>query len=479
MKRWKCLLVLIVAVVCAGASALHAQRRAPRPVMGPTKGTAPSAGVVSIGEAKGVRRLQLLDKRVTLEGFYFNESVPMLVEDMDLTLRNAPLPPGSYVVLSGPAPEGVSPGDRIQVQGSLRQPGRRHPTWMQSEKAVLDLGAGAEATVLARATKPRKAASPTRIETAPPPRAMSARSRALPKPGPPSKYALLICGGEGENYHWRFRYSIEMIRMYNFLRDHGYTPSSIVVLYGNGADLHASVQCDGPATRAGISEAFDRLADVMTEEQSLFIMTVGPGGGFYQAQQGDPDDTPSGVWGGVLDEDGDEAHEWTMENVYHQDLNGDGDTLDRVGFDEVLFLAGGESITDDEFASEVSKITSYGKMIFLMGQGFAGGFCHDLAGPNRIIMTACAEKQCAWALHGEPMSEFMLQYLRALREVHLPAALLGLPPSVATAFNSAYRADRIRPLETPTYDDDGAPPPHTGQVGEDTAEGALGFSTRL
>lgn len=107
MKRWKCLLVLIVAVVCAGASALYAQRRAPRPVVRPTKGTAPSAGVVSIGEAKGVRRLQLLDKRVTVEGFYFNESVPMLVEDMDLTLRNAPLPPGSYVALSGPAPEGV------------------------------------------------------------------------------------------------------------------------------------------------------------------------------------------------------------------------------------------------------------------------------------------------------------------------------------------------------------------------------------
>jgi hypothetical protein len=478
MKRWKCLLVLIVAVVCAGASALHAQRRAPRPVMGPTKGTAPSAGVVSIGEAKGVRRLQLLDKRVTLEGFYFNESVPMLVEDMDLTLRNAPLPPGSYVVLSGPAPEGVSLGDKIQIQGSLRQPGGMHPTWMQSEKAVLDLGAGAKATVLARPTGLRGVAPPTRTGIAPPPRAMSARSRTSPEPGPPHKYALLICGG-GRSYEWRLRYSEEMIGMYSFLRDHGYTSSSIVVLYRNGVGPHPSVQCDGPATREGISEAFDRLADVMTEEQSLFIMTMGPGGGFYQAQQGNPDDCPSGVYGGVLDQDGDEAHEWTVENVYHQDLNGDGDTLDRVSFDEVLFLAGGETITDDEFASEVSKITSYRKMIFLMGQSFAGGFCHDLAGPNRIIMTACAEKQFAWARDRAPMSEFVFQYLRALREEHLPAFLRFSPPSVAAAFNNAYRADRIRPLETPTYEGDGTPPPHTGQVGEDTPEGALGFSTEL
>jgi len=229
------------------------------------------------------------------------------------------------------------------------------------------------------------------------------------------------------------------------------------------------VQCDGPATREGVSEAFDRLADVMTEEKSLFIMTTGPGGGFYEAQHGDPEEDPSGVYGGVLDEDGDETHEWTVENVYHQDLNGDGDTLDRVGFDEVLCLAGEETITDDEFASEVSKITSYRKMIFLMNQSFAGGFCHDLAGPNRIIMTACAEKQFAWALHGEPMSEFVFQYLRAL-----PGSL-----SVAGAFNRAYSADRLRPLETPTYEDNGTPPPHTGRVGEDTAEGALGFSTEL
>lgn len=473
MKRWKCLLVLIVAVVCAGASALYAQRRAPRPVMGPTKGMAPSAEGVSIGEAKGVRRLQLLDKRVTLEGFYFNESIPMLVEDMDLTLRNAPLPPGSYVVLSGPAPEGVSLGDKIQIQGSLRQPGGRHPTWMQSEKAVLDLAAGAKATVLARPTGLRGVAPPTRTGIAPPPRAMSARSGDLPR-----KYALLICGG-GRSSEWRWRYTREMIEMYNFLRDHGYSSGSIVVLYRNGDDPYPSWRADGPATREGISEAFDQLADVMTEEQSLFIMTIGPGGGFYQAQQGDPDDYPSGVYGGVLDEDGDEAHEWTVENVYHQDLNGDGDTLDRVGFDEVLFLEGGESMTDDEFASEVSKITSYRKMIFLMGQSFAGGFCHDLAGPNRIIMTACAEKQFAWAKRGTGMSEFVFQYLRALREEHLPAFLRGSPPSVAGAFNKAYGADRMRPLETPTYDDDGTPPPHTGQVGEDTAEGALGSSTRL
>ena len=184
----------------------------------------------------------------------------------------------------------------------------------------------------------------------------------------------------------------------------------------------------------------------------------------------------------MIDANNDETLDAISESAINVDLNGDGDKNDTVKVDE-SFSLWYQSITDDEFAAEVNKITSYRKMIVQMKQCFSGGFVEDLTAPNRIVMSSCAPTQLSWSHTSGSYGEFTYHYF---------AALTGNKPdgsgsvnadsngnakvSILEAYNYA-RSHDTRP-EMPYYEDNGVRPPQSG-VMPGGGEGALGAATNL
>jgi hypothetical protein len=161
-------------------------------------------------------------------------------------------------------------------------------------------------------------------------------------------------------------------------------------------------------------------------------------------------------------------------------MNSDGDKTDTFSIDETLCLWG-EQMTDDEFAADVNKITKYSKMIIQMEQCFSGGFVSDLAGPNRVIMSACGDTECSWAKAPTyEWNEFTFAYLGAWTGTTPAGSTVDADTngdnstSMMECFNFA-RANDNEP-ETPMYEDDGQRPGHSGQM-PSGGEGTLGGNT--
>jgi hypothetical protein len=358
---------------------------------------------VTVSAARGTARAQLLGKPLNVRGFYLSEPAPMLIRNRALGCANTLLPPESYLLLTGDAPAGAQDGDEVSLAGVLREPGASATGRLRGQSAVLELATGASATVLGRVSTQvaRPAASRQAGYDA------TMRMMAAGRPGAEpvahrAKYAIIISAGDSNSMQWRGRYVREIAAVHQMYRQRGYAEDAIFILTGS-AEEHGEVLGQVRACTLGAVELlFDQLAAVMTSGCLLSVYITGSGGGFYDQQMGE--ETPSGCYGGVLDEDGDEDHEWTLERLCHQDLNGDGDQSDRVAYDEIVGLAGDEVLTDDALARNVAKITHYARMVFFLQSSFSGGFSKDLAGTNRIILTACAEKQWAWAT--SPAAQF-------------------------------------------------------------------------
>ncbi len=423
--------------------------------------------VPTIRQIKGPERLQLLGKQVTLEGFYYDGSVPMLIDNFERTQLDMLLPPDSYVLLAGPRPRGVKSGDKIRIRGVLQQPGGQDPQYMQEELIILRTAGPTSATILQRATlAPVRRWPLLRVKP------WVVGTLLLPR-----KYAVLIAGGYNPaNNH--SRYWNDLKTMYNILKSKGYTDENIYVIYANGVPRDSSMPVDYSATKAHISAVFDELAAKMKSTDSLYVMINDHGGGFLANSIGG---YSPGIYSASIDTNGDEADS-ISESAYHRDFNGDGDTNDVLKVDET-FLLWYDRITDDEFAAEVNKITKYSKMIFQMKQCFSGGFVRDLTAPKRIVMSSSAETQVSWSYTGGGFGEFTFYYFAALTgnkpdgsgTVNADANGNG-KVSIVEAYNYA-RSHDARP-ETPWYEDNGTVPHHTGNM-PSGGDGALGLATHL
>lgn len=73
----------------------------------------------------------------------------------------------------------------------------------------------------------------------------------------------------------------------------------------------------------------------------------------------------------------------------------------------------GESIRDDEFATEINKITAK-DICIVMEQCYSGGFIDDLAGQNRVIMTACAYNETSCGMGYYTYDEFVFDWITAI-----------------------------------------------------------------
>jgi hypothetical protein len=71
---------------------------------------------------------------------------------------------------------------------------------------------------------------------------------------------------------------------------------------------------------------------------------------------------------------------------------------------------------DREFARLINDFLKFKYLIVCMGQCYAGGFIDDLAGNNRVIVTACRHDEPSWACDTEgDYDEFLYHWTAAVR----------------------------------------------------------------
>lgn len=190
---------------------------------------------------------------------------------------------------------------------------------------------------------------------------------------PGHKFAVLIGGGSASrNGNWP-RYWNDISFLYRVLKNkYGYKEDNIYVLFTDGRDpgidtfmgWSYNIDLDGDgipdidfsATKDKLHAVFDELSARMQAEDLLFVFTTGHG------DQPDPENNPTG----------------SRLGLWNDDL-----------------------ITDAEFAAEVNKITEYDTMVFVMEQCNGGGFADDLAGPNRIFLSAAAYDKPSYAMYSD------------------------------------------------------------------------------
>ncbi|MFC5047656.1 T9SS type A sorting domain-containing protein [Aquimarina hainanensis] len=241
-----------------------------------------------------------------------------------------------------------------------------------------------------------------------------------------NKYAVIISGGwnQGNNH---VRYWNDCSFVYKTLvNKYGYADANIYTLMSdgtnpaadisNGTNSNPDLDGDGDndiqfsATHANITSVFNTLSGILDEDDELFIFTTDHGGV---------------------------------------------DTSGATAWDTLLYLWG-ETINDDEFATEVNKVNA-GKISIVMEQCNSGGFIDDLSGPNRVIATAARHDELSWAGPTINTDEFVYYWTSAVNEAFPSGVFVGSDVNadgVVTkreAFDYAETQDS-RP-ETPQFDE--------------------------
>jgi len=380
--------------------------------------------------------LQQLNQNIQVEGFFYDGSIPMVVENMDIVRMDKPMPPDKFIPIVGPTPTGMKWGTKIKVQGLIQRPTSGDPHVVQGQSLILRISGAAQIQVL---QPPVQLYNPLRQVV------ISSRFPGSITVFRQDKFAVLIAGGyDSANSH--LRYWHDLTAMYNILKNAGYKPANIYVIYADGVGWGGStaIPVNYSATKANIATVFTLLAGKMDSLDTLYIMTNDHGGG----GSGDPS--------------GDET-------VTHTD--------------EVLWLWNAVGMTDDEFAAQMNKITAYNKIIMQMKQCFSGGYLDDTTKPNRILMSSCSPTQISYGRAANDYGEFTFWYFSALTgnkpdgsgAVNADANNDG-KVSIMEAWNFA-RAHDTAP-EMPFYEDNGVKPAHSGAMPAG-GEGVLGAATFL
>jgi len=370
--------------------------------------------------------LKAFDKVTTVEGFYYDGSIPMLVDDINRVAQNKIMPDGSYVPLDRKLTS-VRAGDRVSLVGKLVKPTARSSAQFRNQFAVLELEATPQVSVLERAARPilfdrRVVFNPKLIW-------------ALK----PNNYAILIVGGWDAAHNY-LRYWNELKATYTMLVARGWPTANIKVIYADGAHWpgDASIPVHYSATKANINAAFAAFAAKMKFNDKLYVMLNDHGGS-----------GPSGAAG-----------------------------------DETLALWNHVEMRDNEFGAAVNLITNYGSMIIQMEQCYSGGFVDNLTAPKRVVVSACTATQSSWALPPNYTWNWCTYFWLAALTGTKPDGAGAVNAdangdgkvSMLEAFNYARSHDQGN--EIPQYEDNGALPAHSGAMPAG-GEGTLGAATFL
>lgn len=374
----------------------------------------------TISRLRGPEIVSLIGRDVTIEGFYYNGSIPMIIDDFNRVKMDMPLPQGSYVPVTGNISATLRSGDRVSASGTLIKPSSAEPVHLRREPSAL------------------RVTNPAQLRTIPnlslggrlPEVHATAGGTITVTPGnqPPyrgTKYAVLIAGGASyaDNH---IRYWNDLKTMYNILKiQQGYAPANIYVLYADGYPREQSVMpVNYSAKRANITAVFNKLASLVGADNTVYVM-----------------------------------------------LN------DHGGPGKLCLWY--ESMTAAEFAAEVNKVSAAKHTTIQMKQCYSGCFVGPLTGPRRIVMASCKDSEVSWAHESLQFGEFTYWYLAALTGSK-PDGSGSVNAdtdndhrvSVMEAYNFA-RSHDTRP-ESPIYEDNGTQPGFMGFV-PNMGEGVLGL----
>jgi len=217
----------------------------------------PTIQLLSISKVKSPEMKTFLNKQVTIEGFYYDGSIPMVIDDIRRVYVDTPLPPDSYVPIVGPKPSGLKMGDKISITGTLLKPTPKDHPSVQKESVVIRIEKMEELKIL----QP----SSLHIRTFPELRP------SRPSADLPGRYAVLIAGGasHGSNH---VRYWNDLKTMYNILRSNGYAAQRIYVIYADGVGRDSSMPVHYRATPETIALVFDQFSRTISGNDTLYIM---------------------------------------------------------------------------------------------------------------------------------------------------------------------------------------------------------------
>lgn len=406
--------VLSVAPLCF----LFAQAQAAQAPVAAARKTQGAKALSKINRSEIVRNL---NKPVTLEGYYYDGSIPMLVEDVELVRADAPLAPDQYIPITGAVPPSVKPGARVKLTGTVRKPTGDK---LSDENAAIHVVSAADATVLK-----------------PPQMLHAAMGDLVAIPGVASstsggrRYALLIGGGKNPANNYP-RYWNDIRWMYHILMSSGYDAADIRVAYTGGVPPAAGMPVNYPATPGGIYAAIGYFVPKVTLQDTMLIMFAG---------QGSPPDV--------------------------------------AGPTTVYWLWPGTPLTPAALAAQLNRITAYKRMTILMGQSFSGGFTPALTRPNRIIATSAAANKQAFTHPSYYFGNFYYWCMSGLLGKQLlgGAAVNADANNGRVSMAEMYNFALPRPgigVQAPQFEDSGAPPSRFGTL-PGAGEGVKGLEAYL
>jgi len=205
-------------------------------------------------------------------------------------------------------------------------------------------------------------------------------------------YAVIISGGYDNENNWE-RYWNDCSAIYSALVDvYDYSPSHIYVIMSDG-------------TSSGLDRVLDVTYDALGNP--TYIRDSSPldldGNGTNDIQYSATKSNVSSVFNtlsNILDED---DHLF----VYVTDHGG------QTSGDDVYLYLWGETMTDDEFATELDKVNA-GKITVTMEQCNSGGFIDDISANGRIISTACLASEQSSALANLTYNEYVYHWTSAV-----------------------------------------------------------------
>jgi hypothetical protein len=420
---------------------------------------------LKIPDLKGPNWADYVGQAITIEGIFVRDPLPMLVTDLDIVRMNKNMPDDMYVILLGANAQEIDPdefgGAKLRLKGIVTAVD-------DAQRYALEyMGITVISYEMIERLQPYA------------PKNIRMKIPAEPEIPQENRYAILFGGGisQAKNH---FRYWNDLKFMYSTLiSEYGYTSSTIAVLYANGKAKDNDMPVHYSATQANLEKVFNLLEGITTTEDFIFVFTTNHGAGFHKNSPYPPVD-PAGTFTGQLDTNGDEGAEGLDEKKYNQDFNGNGKIKDKVSWDEEL-CAWKESIYDDDLTTMLSKL-KYGRMVIVMEQCFSGGLIPDMAGNNRIIMTAAGEYEPSWSMPSKTYDEFSYYFTCAINGADPNGNPVDADVnndgevSMVEAFNYARSMDTQK--ETPWYEDSGDGIPHSGNM-PNGGDGALGNTTSL
>jgi hypothetical protein len=376
-------------------------------------------------------RLQMIGRSATIRGYYSNKSVPLIVDDINRMMVREPLPPGSYILLSGAIPANIRHGDHLEVQGTIIKPTAASPAHLQGEQTVLQLSATPHVIGMSvlRPTAPVSKLTVQQLRVA-------SSHFQIHRPGTvviPKDYAVLINGGINAANYWCSFYN-DLVISYNMLLGRGYLPSNITVINANGGGAPpgstpcGSIPVNYAATSANVTTVFNQLAAKMTSEDTLCVIITDHGG--------------TGV-----------------------------------------ICLWGENMSYSTFTNLVNGISHYTQMTFCFDLCHSGGLIPYVLGQDRLVFAACDSNRGAYdSSHGH-YGALIYAFISALTGLQPAGGAVNADSngdsriSLAETFNYVRAHIDSGGSQTPHYNDDIAMPDTTGVLpqGSDGSLGAISF----